>query len=155
MKSIDKPKGSRKPVLARTRDLFSGFWGNAPGAVGRKVRPTAGANPLTGEWPSLDVSESDREIRVRLEIPGLSEKDLDVTYRDGALVIKGGKQEQREGNSRGVRFRESRYGSFTRIVPVGEDVDYPGAKAEYRHGILDIELPKKMRDIGRKRIPIT
>jgi len=139
-----------------TRDLFSGIRDSLAGKRGDSREPApASTVGLPGEnWPSLEVSESDKEILVKLEVPGLSEKDLEVNYAGGSLIVKGEKREEREDTKRDVYYRESRYGSFVRSIPIGNGVDYSKAKAVYRQGVLKVELPKIAGASDRKRIPV-
>lgn len=105
-------------------------------------------------WPSMDLSEDDKEVMVKVEAPGLSEKDMRITYSDGVLRIEGEKKEDKEETRRGTYYRESRYGSFSRNVPIDPGVDWDKARAEFKQGILKVVLPKTPGMAGRKNIPI-
>ncbi|MDB5104994.1 MAG: hypothetical protein JWP91_2683 [Fibrobacteres bacterium] len=148
-------KGDRSRSQSRTRDIIAGLRESLAGR--RKSGPAGPAGDFFGRnWPSLEVSENENEVAVKVEVPGLSEKDLELSYLDGSLLIKGEKREEKEENNRDVYYRESRYGSFTRSVPVGTDVDFNKAKAEYRQGVLRVNLPKIAGGSRQtKRIEIT
>jgi HSP20 family protein len=108
-----------------------------------------------GRWPSLEVSEDEKEVLVRAEVPGLSEKDLQLNYEEGVLYLRGEKQQKQEDRRRDLYYRESWYGSFTRSVPIGTGVEWEKARARYHNGILTISIPKREgADKDRKRIPI-
>jgi HSP20 family protein len=122
---------------------------------GRKRLPARDRFPMAAHWPSLDLDEDDKEVRVKVEAPGLSDKDLRVTYADGMLSIEGEKREEREEDRKGVHYRESRYGSFMRSVPIEAAVDWDRAKARYKRGVLEVAIPKKAgAGAGRKLIRV-
>lgn len=118
-------------------DVFRGF--DAPAAWNR-------------QWPSLEVQETDGGYRVTAELPGMDEKDVEVRFEDGVLIISGEKRTETENRDRTVSERF--YGRFERRLPVG-DVDDAQAKARFDKGVLTIDLPKSTRAQDRvKRIPI-
>lgn len=92
--------------------------------------------------PAIDISENDEEMTVTAEIPGLSEKDLDLSYLDGVLYLKGEKKEEKEVKGKNTWHRETWRGSFTRGIPVGRHVDWKKAQARYKDGVLNVTLPK-------------
>jgi HSP20 family protein len=92
--------------------------------------------------PAIDISENDEEMTVTAEIPGLSEKDLDLSYLDGVLYLKGEKKEEKETRGKNTWHRETWQGSFTRGIPVGRQVDWKKAQARYKDGVLNVTLPK-------------
>jgi len=94
------------------------------------------------KMPSVDVTESDREVKVRAEIPGMNEKDIDLTWQDGVLRIRGEKKSEKEEKRKDGMYRECSYGSFSRDISLGESVEWKNAKASYRHGVLTVTLPK-------------
>lgn len=93
--------------------------------------------------PSVDVSESKKEYSVRAELPGLSEKEIGVTWQDGVLTITGEKKEEKEKNGKNRYYRECRYGSFHRNIFIGDNAEWKKARAKYKKGVLSITLPKK------------
>lgn len=98
---------------------------------------------FTQTMPAVDVNDNGKEISVRAELPGLDEKDVDVTYQQGILRICGEKKEEKEENKKGSHLRECRYGSFRRDIPIGQNIDWKNAKAKYKKGILTVTIPKK------------
>jgi HSP20 family protein len=129
--------------------LFDGWTGRR-----RKTSPPD-VFTTADRWPTLDLSEDDKQVVVELEAPGLTEKDLRLTYEEGVLYIQGEKKEEKEETRKGVHYRESRHGSFSRSVPVDIAVDWDRAKAEYKRGVLKIVIPKKSGRAGRKLIPVS
>jgi HSP20 family protein len=102
--------------------------------------------------PSIDVSEDSREVRVRAELPGLDQKDLDLSWHDGILRIRGEKKDEREEKKKGHHYRECSYGYIARDIPVDRAVDWEKARAKYRNGVLTVQLPK--RENTRKAIEV-
>ncbi len=98
------------------------------------------------EWgrrePSVDIQEDDKSVRVRAEIPGMSREDLDVTFQSGVLRISGEKKEE----SKSAKVRECRYGYFSREIPLGENLQWDNVSAQYRDGVLTIEVPKSEKE---------
>jgi HSP20 family protein len=118
-------------------DAFRGF--DAPSVWG-------------GAWPSMEVKETDKGYRVSVELPGMDEKDVDVSYADGVLIVRGEKREETEDRDRKVT--ERRYGRFERRLAL-PDADQAGASATFDRGLLTIELPRSAQAEERvKRIPI-
>lgn len=103
--------------------------------------------------PAVDISENDKEMTVTAEIPGLSEKDLDLSYLDGVLYLKGEKKEEKETKGKNTWHRETWQGSFTRGIPVGRQVDWKKAQARYKDGVLNVTLPKT-HNAGEDRVKI-
>jgi HSP20 family protein len=103
-------------------------------------------------WPNIEVSETDGEMKIVAELPGLEEKDVQVELADDVLVIKGEKKTESENH--GQRFSERYYGSFERRIPV-EDVDDEKVSAKFKNGVLTLTLPKTPTAQSKvKRIPI-
>ena len=97
----------------------------------------------TGSWaPAVDVAEDSERIHVKVEVPGMEEKDLRVNYEDGLLTVSGERQfENRE--DRNYHRIERAYGSFVRTFSLPRSVDASKIVASYRNGVLEIEIPKK------------
>lgn len=99
--------------------------------------------PATGTWaPPVDVAEDAEKIHVKVEVPGMDEKDLKVNYEDGLLTISGERQFERQ-DDRNYHRIERAYGSFTRSFSLPRTVDAGQIVANYRNGVLEIEIPKK------------
>jgi len=91
------------------------------------------------EWPKMEVSETDKEIKVTAELPGLEEKDVNVELANGVLSISGERKSETEDKER--RFTERYYGHFERQIPV-EDVEADKVAASFKNGDLTVTLPK-------------
>src|SRR5579884_1549799 len=105
-----------------------------------------------GGWPSLEVSETDKEIKVAAELPGLDEKDVKVELADGVLAISG--EKKTETQDEGRLFSERYYGRFERRIPV-EDVDEDKVSAAFKNGVLTVTMQKAPQAQAKvKRIAI-
>jgi HSP20 family protein len=105
--------------------------------------------------PEVDVTETDKEFRVTAELPGMDDKDIEVTSFNGGLTIKGEKREEREEERGDYYHSERQFGVFERMVPLPSDVNADKAKASFKKGILKIVLPKTEEARSHKKtIPI-
>ena len=130
----------RKDMEAFQRNLDRLFVGVLAGGRHRVVLPRYWA---TGEMaPRLDETEDDKAFHVDVELPGMDETDVEVTLSDGLLTIRGEKKAAREDGPERFCWRERAYGSFRRTLAVPGDVDADRIKAEFRNGVLTIDLPK-------------
>ena len=97
----------------------------------------------SGTWaPAVDVAEENDKILVRVEVPGMEQKDLRIHYEDGLLTVSGERQFERKDDRNYHRIERS-YGSFTRSFSLPRSIDGAAIAASYRNGILEIEIPKK------------
>jgi HSP20 family protein len=101
-----------------------------------------------GRWTprgelTLDVRESDDDIVVTTEVPGVDAKDIDISVHGDVLSIRGEKKEEKEEKKRNYRRAERWYGSFARSVTLPASVDQAHIKAKCKDGVLTITLPKK------------
>jgi HSP20 family protein len=92
-----------------------------------------------GSWPAIEVNETDKEFRVTADLPGLDQKDIEVEYANGALILRGEKKSESVDESR--RFSERYYGRFERRIPV-EDIDQDNIQASFKNGVLTVTLPR-------------
>jgi HSP20 family protein len=111
-------------------DVFNGF-----GLTSRA--PTLMSGRFS--WPHIELSETDKALKVTAELPGMEEKDVQVELANGALVIRGEKKAQSEGD--GKLFSECYYGSFVRQIPL-DGVQEDKAEASFKNGVLTVTLPK-------------
>ena len=105
--------------------------------------------------PDVDVTETDKEVRVTAELPGLDEKEVEVTLVQGALIIKGEKREEHNEEKGDFHRSECRYGMFERTVQLPNGIDADKAKASFKKGVLKVTLPKTAdAQANRKRIAV-
>jgi HSP20 family protein len=112
-------------------DVFRGF-DLAPFGADRFGERTMG-------WPNIEVSETEKEMKVTAELPGLEEKDVEVELANGVLAIRGEKKTETEDKDR--RFSERYYGRFERQISV-DDVEQDKVAASFKNGVLTVTLPK-------------
>ena len=98
----------------------------------------------TRPWaPNVDIFETDNELVLKADIPGIDQKDIDIRIENGTLSIKGERKFEKEENNKGFHRMERSYGSFVRYFTLPETVDTEHVKAEYSNGVLNLTLPKK------------
>ena len=108
----------------------------------------------TGTWvPTLDVSESEDEVTIRAEVPGVDPEDLDISVSGDFLTLSGEKKEETEEREQSFYRSERRFGQFRRQVALPSFVDKENVSAEYKNGILVISL-KKTAEAKPRRIPV-
>ncbi|NUM34130.1 MAG: Hsp20/alpha crystallin family protein [Candidatus Brocadiae bacterium] len=93
--------------------------------------------------PSVDVSEDAKSIQVSAELPGMTEKDVEVCLHNNVLTVKGEKKHEEEKKEQNYHCIERRYGSFHRSIPLPEEVETEKIEASFKNGILSIVIPKK------------
>jgi len=103
--------------------------------------------------PAVDLSETEDEVVVRAEVPGLDSKDLEVSIAGNVLTLSGQKKEEHEEKARGFYRSERRAGGFRRSVQLPSWVDANQASAEYENGILTVHL-KKDEKARPKKVPV-
>ena len=92
--------------------------------------------------PSMDVTETDKQIEITAELPGLEEKDVQVNLADNVLTIRGEKKAEKEEKDKNYRLVERSYGSFVRSLQLPDGVDANAIKASIDKGVLKVTVPK-------------
>ena len=157
-------KGELMSPLATLREevdnLFERFsedWPSLPRQFGRGVAYPFARKELQFSLPSLDlsprvdVSEDDDAYKISMELPGMTEKEIEVELSDESLTVKGEKQEEREEKKKNYHVSERSYGSFQRSFRVPSGVEVNKVNAKYSSGVLDITLPKTDKAKKSKR----
>ena len=117
-------------------DFFSGF----------DLQPFSGWGEKFGGFnPRINVTENDKEVRVTAELPGMDDKDIDLSLTKDSLTIRGEKRLDHEKTEGNRYYSERSYGTFSRTVPLGFEVDEDKVDASFVKGILTIVLPKSER----------
>jgi HSP20 family protein len=115
-----------------------------------------------GHWPergdgdlavSMDMYETDENLNLEVDLPGLNPEDIDITIDNGSLTVKGEYSEDDEGTRGNVHFRERRHGKFRRSVSLPKSVDADAAQAKFQDGVLKLTLPKA-EEAKPKQIPV-
>jgi HSP20 family protein len=142
----------RSPFLSLHREmnrLFDDFFRDFDMRL-----PMMGGGGPNGSWPHLDLSETDKEVTITADLPGMEEKDVELLLEDGMLTLKGEKRSETEDKDR--QFSERYYGRFERHIPLGADVQADKAMARFKNGVLTVTLPKNPDAQPKaKRIEIT
>ena len=127
-------------------DTFRGF--------GSSLAPVGGSLWSSfSSWPHVELSETDNDMTVTAEVPGLEEKDIELLLEDDALILRGEKRAENEDKDRA--FSERFYGRFERVIPLGTEVEEDKISASFRNGVLTVRLPKSARAQAKtKRIAI-
>jgi len=119
-------------------DLFGSGWSGRAGLMN----------------PKLDVSETDKEVHVTVELPGMCEKDLDVELRDNHLRIHGEKKDERETKEHNFLRTERTFGSFDRVIELPAKVTREGVEAKFKDGVLSVVMPKMIPTKVEQKIPV-
>lgn len=110
---------------------------------------------LSDEWaPMVDVAETKDEVIVRAEVPGMTKEDISVTLQDNVLTLRGERKQETEAKSATFHRLERSYGSFVRSFTLPTLVQVEKAKADYKDGVLTINLPKA-EEVKPKEISIS
>lgn len=132
--------GDRNDLFSLQHDmnqLFDEFFG------GLGLMPARGVSePLAMFSPRLDCSETEKEIKVTAELPGLTEKDVEITLEENTLTIKGEKKAEQEGKTAHSYRIERTYGTFKRVIPLNAKIRDDGVKAGMKNGVLTVTLTK-------------
>lgn len=96
----------------------------------------------TATFPKVDVAESDGEIEITAELPGLEEKDINVQATDGVLTVSGEKRTEQERKDKTYTVTERSYGAFSRSIALPAGVDPTSIKATVAKGVLKVVVPK-------------
>jgi len=95
------------------------------------------------DWaPSADISETEKEYVIRAELPAVKKEDVEVTFDDGLITIKGERRQQKEDKSEKFHRVESFYGSFERSFSLPENVNGDAIHCDSKDGILTVHIPK-------------
>jgi HSP20 family protein len=146
-RSLARGRGDGDPfgqLQRRMNSVFEDFFGRSSSDLW---------GDAAGEFlPQVDVSETGKEVRITAELPGLDEKDVEVTVTNNMLTIKGEKEEE-EGD---YYHSERSYGYFDRTIALPQGIDADNAKAKFKKGVLKVTIPKKPEaQSSRRKIELT
>ena len=105
----------------------------------------------TPSIPAIDFTSNDKGYTLTAELPGLTEKNVEISVADGVLSLSGEKKEEQERKEEGCLVSERRYGSFRRSMPLPEDVDASNIAARFKDGVLTVTLPRDEKSAQRAR----
>ena len=139
-------KGYYSPFMElqkQMNDLFGNFFDDSPSLF-------AGQG-ISGEFnPKFDVCESDKTLEVNVELPGMEEKDIDISIENNVLCVKGEKRTEEKKDDKNYHLTERSYGTFQRRFSLPDGLDLDKVKAKFDKGVLAIELPKTAE--SRKKV---
>ncbi len=115
-------------------DLFNRFFGSS--------RWSPGTYFSKSFVPAFDVSETDEDIIVKAELPGVDPKEIEVSLSGSTLTVKGEKKEEREEKTQNMHRIERSFGSFSRSVTLPCEVKDDRVEANFKNGVLNLKLPK-------------
>jgi HSP20 family protein len=104
--------------------------------------------------PHMDVSETEKELRIQAELPGVSERDIEVSLHEDVLTIRAEKKQERKEEREGVHFSERSFGTFQRSLRLPYQVNPDQVQARFENGVLSVTLPKTQPQSTRQRIPV-
>ena len=129
--SLTRTEANPLAMLQQEMDrLFDGFSKSFTGLSSRTL------------MPSMDLAETEKEIELTAELPGMEEKDVQLNVVDNQLTIRGEKKNQREEKEKDYHLVERNYGSFVRTVDLPPGVDLDSIKAVMSKGVLKVTVPK-------------
>jgi len=149
-KQKESSRGEISPLTALRSEmdrLFDAFFREPWGGIDW---PFAAGRAWT---PAVDVAETEDEVTIRAELPGVDPKDLSISLTENQLVLAGEKKESAERKGKDFCQTETRYGSFRRSIPVPAAVDSEKVEADYANGVVTIRL-KKIQRTPPKRIEV-
>lgn len=123
-------------------DLFGRFFGGSP-----RFREEAEAL----EWsPAIDVVDRKDELVLRADLPGLTEKDIDITVQDSTLRLSGQRAEEKETKEEDYYCSERWTGSFSRMLTLPSGINADKISASFKNGVLEVHLPKTKQAEGKR-----
>ena len=110
--------------------------------------PALAVQRLPADWsgmlmPALDIQEADKQYKIALELPGVEEKDIQITLDNDVLVVRGEKRQEQEKKESGFHRIERSYGSFQRALNLPDDANQDSIKANFKNGVLTITMDKR------------
>lgn len=165
--NIEKRVGTKVPVRHEAgRDPFLAFRQNMDRLMddffrGFDMWPFSRRESGPFEWrtgafsPSVDVRDEDNRVTIEAELPGMTEKDVEVSLSADSITIRGEKKKETEEEEKNYYRVERSYGSFERTVPLPVDIEPDKVEAKFKNGVLSITLPKTKEALAQTRkIPI-
>jgi HSP20 family protein len=128
-------------------DVFRGTPSQAPSIWGQ-----SGESGML--MPQVDVSKTDKELKICAELPGVSENDVDVSLDDDVLTIRGEKKFERKDEKENYHFVERSYGTFQRSLRLPYSVDPEQVQARFENGVLNVTVPKTKQQERSRRIQV-
>lgn len=147
---------TRRPFgLFGARDPFARLREEMDEVLGHYLSPAIADNGKNGAFgmpTKLDLSETDKQITIKLDVPGIDDDKLDVSLVEGGVLIRGSREHETTEDGEDFHRMERAYGAFQRLVPLPCDVKADKVDAKLKKGVLTIKLPKSdtAREATRK-----
>ncbi|HEX8975156.1 MAG TPA: Hsp20/alpha crystallin family protein [Solirubrobacteraceae bacterium] len=139
-----EPARELGPFQSEVNRLFSTFFDTPTNAA-------TGQNGGLRRWtPAMDITEAEGEYVLKADLPGLTEKDVNIEVQDNVLTLSGERRFEHADRQGGYRRLERGFGTFRRTLTLPEGVDAEAVKASFDHGVLEIRIPKPEQRRPRK-----
>ena len=140
----------KNEIEPRTNDVW-GLQSDINRLFDAFMSPFDGYDTKTSLSPKLDIAELKDKFEIKAELPGIDEKDINLSVDNGLLTISGEKKTQTEEKNKGYHLQECSYGSFSRTVRLPENISDDKISANFNKGVLTVEMPKKESAISKMR----
>ena len=158
MATVPVPVKQSAPVAAGTPDVWRSFrtemdrlFDRFTGGFGIMPFPSFRSDlAFSVPSPAVDLTEDDNSFRLSAELPGMNEKDVEVSLSGTTLTIKGEKKQEREEKDKGYYLSERSYGSFQRAFTLPEGADGEKIAASFANGVLTVTVPKTAQAAPKK-----
>jgi HSP20 family protein len=134
-KNKSEGNGGFENAMTRFRSEMDDLFGRFMGPMGSGIGQGLG-------WPSLDMAETDKDITVTAELPGVDPKEIEINVTGTVLTLRGEKKNEHEEESSDYHYVERHYGSFHRSVQLPSSVESDKVDATYKDGVLTVRMPK-------------
>ena len=150
-KKEEESRSSRVPVVSQAMDHPLGRLHSEIDKLFENVFQGFPASPFSRGWgndwegvilPQVDIGEGKKEYTIKVEVPGVDEKDIELTLADGTLVIRGEKRSEKEDHEKHFHRVERSYGAFQRMLSLPNDADERKIKAKFKNGLLTVTIVK-------------
>lgn len=135
--TVESDEHPLRVLQSELNRVFESLLRTVPGAGA-----AAAMAPFLGEGPPVDVAETETEIKVSAELPGLEQEDIEVSLGGDLLTIKGEKKAETEQQVLNYRINERAFGSFSRSITLPATIDADAVTAAFKNGVLTITIPK-------------
>ncbi len=142
VRNQNREASSNNPLDRLHRDvdqLFNEFFQDFPMSPFRREKSRSWSSMIL---PQVDIGEGKKQYTITVEVPGVDQKDIDITLEDGTLMIRGEKRTEQEDRDKQFHRIERSYGSFQRLLSLPTDADENTIAAKFRNGVLTITIDK-------------
>lgn len=144
--SLARPYSSLQREINR---LFDSFWSETA------LSPTDWTSGASSLQPKMDIAENEKAYIVTAELPGMEEKDIELSIHNGVLTLKGEKRQSKEEKENNYMRMERSYGAFYRAIPFPAKIEDEKARADFKNGVLTVAIPKSAEALkATKKVPI-